>query len=98
MINDQRMATLQPREVGQYSNDSAWDIHWLSKVRDRLKRFATVSKALRVSKTQQRNSQINPNLFDLIEKQVFSTRFAVAKSKHFESRSIGGEDKKDKNS
>ena len=71
MINGQRMATLQPKEVGPYSIESAWDIHWLSKVRDRLKSFATVSKALRVSKTQRRDSQINPHLTDLLEKLDF---------------------------
>ena len=50
-------------------------------VRDRLNKFATVSKALKSSKTQRRDGQINPHLSDLTEKPDFLTCFAVTKSK-----------------
>ena len=50
-------------------------------VRDRLKSFATVSKALRASKTQRRDGQIIPHLSDLTEKPDFLTGFAVTKFK-----------------
>ena len=39
MKKAQQMATLQPKEVGPCSFDSAWDVYWLSKVRDRLKKL-----------------------------------------------------------